>query len=88
MQLDMTKWYLLFGFLDRYFEAIFDFELTDKNWTDADWLVYIGTVFRRLGFTGHSKYLDVVESIGVIDVWEKRGPPDFCDKVDGQWVCE
>ncbi len=20
--------------------------------------------------------------------WEQRGPPDFCDKVGGDWVCE
>jgi hypothetical protein len=41
-----------------------------------------------LGFTAHPKYLEVVESIGIMDVWEQRGPPDFCDKVGGEWVCK
>lgn len=88
LQLDTTKWYLLFGFLDRYFDAILEIELTDKSWTDADYFVYTGTIFRRLGFTRHPRYLDVVESIGIIDVWQQRGPPDFCKKVRDEWVCE
>jgi hypothetical protein len=25
---------------------------------------------------------------GMIDLWEERGPPDFCEKTDGEWVCE
>jgi TolB-like protein len=85
---NMTYWYLHFGFLDRYFELILDLDLTDSSWTDADNYVMSGTIFRRLGFTAHPKYLEVVESIGIVDVWEQRGPPDFCDKVGGEWVCE
>ncbi len=88
MQKLLTRWYLFFGFLDRYFELIFANELTDKTWADAQMLVYDGTRYPRLGFTAHPKYLEVAESIGLIDVWEQRGPPDFCEKVGGQWVCE
>jgi len=88
MQDNLATWYLLFGFLDRYFESILDLDLTDSTWTDADIPIYVGTLFPRLGFTAHPKYLEVVEAIGIIDVWEQRGPPDFCEKVDGQWVCE
>ena len=88
MQDNLTNWYLLFGFLDRYFELIFDLDLTDSTWTDADTPVWRGTLYRRLGFTAHPKYLEVAEAIGMIDVWEQRGPPDFCEKVDGEWVCE
>ncbi|MFQ5982786.1 MAG: hypothetical protein ACE5KS_05375, partial [Woeseiaceae bacterium] len=88
MQRDFKSWYLFFGFLDRYFEIILDFDPTDSRWTDADYLVYNGTVYRRLGFTAHPKYLEVAESMGIINIWEQRGPPDFCEKVGGQWVCE
>jgi TolB-like protein len=88
MQYNLAMWYLFFGFLDRYFEPILDLDLTDSEWTDADLPVFRGTVFRRSGFTAHPKYLEVAESIGIIDVWEQRGPPDFCEKVGGQWVCE
>jgi TolB-like protein len=87
-QMILTKLYLYHGFLDRYFELILDLDLTDSTWTDADVPVWAGTVYRRFAFTTHPKYLDVVESTGIIDVWEQRGPPDFCEKVDGQWVCE
>ncbi len=87
-QLRLTEWYLYLRFLDRYFEVILDFDLTDSTWTDAENPVYTGTMFRQLGFTAHPKYLEVVESMGIMDVWEQRGPPDFCEKVGGQWVCE
>jgi tetratricopeptide (TPR) repeat protein len=87
-QQGLTGYYLYFGFLDRYFELILDLDLTDSAWTDADIPVYQGTVWRRLGFTAHPKYLEVAESMGIIDVWEQRGPPDFCIKSSGQWVCE
>ncbi|MCH8249486.1 MAG: hypothetical protein IH913_07765, partial [Proteobacteria bacterium] len=87
-QMDLTRWYLFLGFLDRYFELILDLDPTDSTWTDADNPVQAGTVYRRFAFTTHSKYLDVAESMGIIDIWEQRGPPDFCEKVDGQWVCE
>ncbi|VUX56102.1 protein of unknown function [uncultured Woeseiaceae bacterium] len=84
----LTDWYLFFGFLDRHFEVILAGELTDSTWTDAGNLVFTGTIARRLGFTAHPKYLEVAEATGIIDVWEQRGPPDFCEKVDGKWVCE
>jgi tetratricopeptide (TPR) repeat protein len=87
---DMNRFYLLFGFIDRYFEIILDIDLhpVDTTWTDADVLVYDGTVFRRLGFTAHPKYLDAAGPMGIVGLWEQRGPPDFCEKVGGQWFCE
>jgi len=84
----LSFWYLFFGFLDRYFELILDLELTDSRWTDADALVWEGTVHRRLGFTAHPKYLEVAESMGIVELWEQRGPPDFCEKVGDKWICE
>ena len=86
-QRTLTMWYLAFGFFDRYFELILNIDL-DSTWTDADSLVYAGTIFSRLGFTAHPKYLEVAESLGIVELWELRGPPDFCEKVGGQWVCE
>ena len=88
MQELLTRWYLFFGFLDRFFEVILATELTDSTWTDAQILVANGTKYRRVGFTAHPKYLEVAESLGIIDVWEQRGPPDFCEKVDGEWACK
>ena len=87
-QRDLATWYVLFGFLDRYFEVILDLGPTESTWTDADFPLYIGTIFRRLGFTAHPKYLEVAEAMGIVKLWEQRGPPDFCEKVNGEWICE
>ena len=87
MQRTLTMWYLAFGFFDRYFEQILSKDL-GATWTDADSLVYAGTIFSRLGFTAHPKYFEVVESLGIVELWEQRGPPDFCEKLGGEWVCE
>ena len=70
------------------FDSILALGLTGSTWTDADVFVYRGTMHRRLGFTAHPKYLEVAEAMGIMDVWEHRGSPDFCEKVGGEWVCE
>jgi len=83
----LANWYLYIGYLDRYFEIIFDIAL-DSTWDDALGPVWLGTVLRPTGFTAHPKYLEVAEYTGLIELWEQRGAPDFCEKVDDQWVCE
>ena len=88
MRRRLGDFYLYFGFLDRYFDLIFDLDLRDDAWTDADDLVTTGTIHRPLGFTAHPRYLEVARLLGYIDLWEHRGPPDFCDKASGDWVCE
>ena len=88
MQRFLNSLYLFFGFLDRYFELILGYELTDSLYTDADTLIFTGTLDRDSGFTSHPQYLEVAEATGLFELWEQRGPPDFCEKVSGQWVCE
>jgi len=83
----MGSLYLLFGYLDPYFEDVFDVAL-DSTWEDAVNAIWLGTIFRRTGFTAHPKYLEVAEASGFFELWEQRGPPDFCNKMDDQWVCE
>ncbi len=83
----LANWYLYFAYLDRYFEIIFDIAL-DSTWDDALGPVWLGTVLRPTGFTAHPKYLEVAEYTGLIELWEQRGAPDFCEKVDDRWVCE
>ena len=87
-RLILDIWYLQFGFIDRYYELILAHGLTDSSWTDADILIFSGTLYRESGFTAHPKYLEVAEATGLVEIWEQRGPPDFCEKVGGHWVCE
>ena len=52
--------------------------------------VYPGTIKRLSGFTAHPRYLDVAENYtyGAVSLWDQRGSPDHCEKLDGQWVCD
>ncbi len=86
-QYGLTVSYLYFGFLDRFYELIYDTGLTDTTWGGGLY-TEIGSIFRRQGFTAHPDYLKVVKLLGIIDTWDQRGPPDFCEKVGGEWVCE
>ena len=45
---------------------------------------------RQSGFTVQPGYLEAAEKFayGVVSLWEQRGPPDHCEKLDGQWACE
>jgi TolB-like protein/DNA-binding winged helix-turn-helix (wHTH) protein len=86
-QFALDLWYLLFGFHDRYYEAILAAEPNAETWSGAAVNFWQGIILRRVEFTSHPKYLEVAEQLGIIDVWELRGPPDFCKKVAGNWVC-
>ena len=79
---------MLFGYLDRYYELILEHDINDGEWSDAEVLLQTGVIFWRQGFTAHPKYLEVAEALGIVELWEHRGPPDFCEKVGGEWVCE
>jgi tetratricopeptide (TPR) repeat protein len=84
----LSLWYLAFGFIDHKYENIFAAGPNRKIWSAAEVDVWLGTIFRRVGFTADPRYLEVAELLGIVDVWEQRGPPDFCEKLDGEWVCE
>jgi len=87
-QFTFHVWYLVFGFLELYYDEIIALGPDNQIWTDADMYFWLGTIFRGGGFTAHPMYLEVAELLDVTDVWEVRGPPDFCDKTNGKWVCE
>ena len=86
-QFGLTVSYLYFGFLDRFYEQIYATGPTDTTWGGGLYM-WVGNIFRDQGFTAHPRYLEVTKLLGIIDTWEQRGPPDFCEKTDGQWVCE
>ncbi len=84
---DLNRLYLFFGHLDRYFQIILELGPGQSTWSMVPYYVWWGTLYRHLGFTAHPRYLEVAELMGFIDLWEQRGPADFCDKVEGAWVC-
>jgi hypothetical protein len=88
MRINSTFFYLVFGFLDRYFELIFELGVSDRVWVDSELPVMFGMINRESGFTTHPRFLELAEAFGMIELWEFRGPPDFCEKVSGQWICE
>jgi tetratricopeptide (TPR) repeat protein len=80
--------YLYFGYLDDYFDAVNNLRGKGAGWTNAELLEFDGMVFRRIGSTRHPAYLEIAKSDGLFDLWDQRGAPDHCQKVDGDWVCE
>jgi adenylate cyclase len=85
---ELNRFYLFFGYLDRYFEIILERPPGDFTWTEVSMYVWYGTAFRDGGFTAAPQYLEVARRMGLTDVWERHGPPDFCSRTDGRWVCE
>ncbi len=88
MHLALDGAYLTYGFLDRYFEIIFERGGSDMLLSDAESLIVNGQMDRISGFTAHPLYLEVAKRASIIELWEERGPPDFCEKSTGEWVCE
>ena len=90
MRVILYRLYLSLGFLDRYYELIDELGGTTSAWNDAEVFVYPGTINRLSGFAAHPRYLEVAEkyAFGAVSLWEQRGPPDHCKKLNGQWVCE
>lgn len=87
-QIDLTEFYSAFGFMDRYFELLFELGVDEGGWGDAEVPIYESTIDRQSGFTGHPRYLEIAEKWEFFELWDKHGPPDMCEKLDGQWVCK
>ena len=85
----ILEWqYLQLGFLDRFYETIFAYGPNSQGQTMADVNFWGGMVLGQTGFTAHPRYLEVAGLLGLPEIWEQRGPPDFCEKTKGKWVCE
>jgi TolB-like protein/DNA-binding winged helix-turn-helix (wHTH) protein/Flp pilus assembly protein TadD len=82
---ELNRLYLLFGFLDRYFELILDDQRVSPR--EREYYVMWGTVYRQWGFTAHPRYPEVARLMGFTEAWERRGPPDYCEAESGEWVC-
>jgi hypothetical protein len=81
-------WYLAFGYLDDYWAAIERLSVTDAAWTNADTLEQSGMIFRRAEFVAHPKYAQMIKSNSMAELWDLRGAPEHCNKIDDEWVCQ
>ena len=87
-RLNLRMWYLYRGLLDPYFDFILDSHPESSQWSDSETLIQYGSIYRNLGFTAHARYLEVAQQAGLMAAWETRGPPDYCQRKAGRWVCE
>lgn len=79
--------YLLNRHIDRYYEIILSPEEIEEGLWNVDTQIYAGTVTRDSGFTAHERFEELAEINGLFEVWDVRGAPDMCEKIDGKWAC-
>jgi len=79
--------YLAFGDLDAYYDVIYEMTDVDTAWTNSDNPELTGRVFKVSGYSADSRFGPLRNKWGMLDLWDERGPPDDCDKVDDEWVC-
>ena len=83
-----NSWYLAFGRLDEYFDVIYAMNDVDTSWTNSQGLERMGRYLKSSGYAAHERFIPLQRKWGMLDLWDERGPPDDCEKVDGLWVCE
>jgi TolB-like protein len=81
-------YYLNFGYIDLYIDAIDSFGPPAKEWSDVEVLEMFGQNYPATGYRQTKHYLERAEGNGLIELWEHRGPPDNCSKETDEWVCE
>ncbi len=75
------------GMIDEayeYFERLGAFQPAQTN---AEYAIEDSTILIGSGFTAHPRYVEMATAYGLASVWDRRGPPDHCDKIDGTWSC-
>lgn len=86
---DVNKLYLLFGYPDEFWRAVKKYEPDGGNhWSNAEPLHMFGSMFPDSGYMSHPAFMEYAAKSTLIDLWEKRGEPDRCSKIDGDWACE
>jgi tetratricopeptide (TPR) repeat protein len=81
-------YYLVFGHLDLYTEALDSYGPPSKGWSDGEVLETIGSYYPAAGYRTSQHYLDRAEATGLFKLWDHRGAPDHCSKETGEWVCQ
>lgn len=81
-------WYLAFGDLDAFYEIILEMNNIDSAWANSQNLEYSGRYFKVSGYAADPRFIEPYLRWGMLDLWDERGAPDDCSKIDSNWVCE
>ena len=82
--IDVYSWYVIFGYIDEAWDIVDkDRAENDTRWLNSDTLVFNGQVFPETGFTQDPRFVEDI----LVEIWELRGAPDRCSKIDGEWTC-
>jgi len=89
-QTSPRQWLLYFGYINDYWDAIDELDPPPGStaWSNAETLEHLGKIYHRTGFARHPRYLEYQQKYRTTDLWDQRGAPDICSKVDGEWVCD
>lgn len=82
-------WYLAFGDLDAFYDYVNEMNDIESSWSNSQQVEYMGRYFKESGYAADPRFIELYKKRwGMFDLWDERGPPDDCSKVDGNWVCE
>ncbi|MDX1406443.1 MAG: hypothetical protein R3192_18065, partial [Woeseiaceae bacterium] len=82
-------WYLVLGYVDEYWRTLQEINGDVRaGWSNSDTMENFGMVFRASGYSAHPMYLQWAKRTSATDLWDHRGAPDHCKKVEGEWACE
>ena len=81
-------WYLAFGELDAFYDIVFEMNDIDSSWSNSQQIEYAGRYLKASGYAADPRFIQLYQKWGMPDLWDERGAPDDCSKVDGNWLCE
>ena len=88
-KVNARSWFLHLGYLDEYWRVIEEhIPESPSSWNNVEMLEYRGKFFHAGGYTRHPSFIPFETKYGTLELWDKRGAPDMCNKSSGQWVCE
>ena len=79
--------FLGLGLLDEFYDLLELLGGFEPAQTNAEYAIQQATPLTGFGFTAHPRYVEMATAYGLASVWDRRGPPDYCSKIEGHWIC-
>jgi len=74
--------------MDQLYDELYGWLVDSVLTGPADLIIHDVMPLRQSGFMTDPRFISLAEAYGMTDLWDRRGPPDNCKNVDGNWVCE